>query len=121
MTDPSFVADLHRMEFLFLSGIVVLTGLLAAGIAAVANRKWPERSLYQIATFTALLLGALFLVLTIALIFWLMSEPCAENLPCDAGAMAAAGAAVLGAIEVVTAVVVGAPVAFFTARAIRRR
>ena len=121
MTDPSFMADLHRTEIFSVSAVVLLIALLAAGIAAAANRKWPKRSFLRIATFTVLVLAIGFFALTVGLMFWLMSAPCSDNSACDAGAMAAAGIIMFGAIELVVAVLVGGPVAYFTVGAIRRR
>jgi hypothetical protein len=121
MVDQAYIAHLHRLEVIFIAGLTVIIAVLAAGIAALANRKWPQRSIHQITTFTVLVLVLGFFVLTVAWVFWFMSAPCPENSACDAGAMAAAGAIMFGAIEFIGTFVVGAPVAFFTLRAIRSR
>ena len=103
------------------SGDVLLVALLAAGIAAIANRKWPHRTLAQLATLTVSALVVGLFALTIVWMLWFISAPCPEDSVCDAGAMAAAGVVMFGAIELITALVVGAPVAYFTLRAIRSR
>jgi hypothetical protein len=109
-----------RFSYLLIVAAAAIMALLAAGIAAVANRRWPQRTASQIATLTVFALVGGFFVLTIAWMLWLASAPCAANSVCDAGAMAAAGVIMFGAIELITALVVGAPVAYFTVRAIRR-
>jgi hypothetical protein len=121
VTDSLLIAELHRLEVLIVSGSVLVVALLAAGIAAIANRKCPHRTLAQLTTFTVLALVVGLFALTIAWMLWFMSVPCPEDSVCDAGAMAAAGVILFGAIEVITALVVGAPVAYFTLRAIRGR
>jgi len=121
MPAPHLTAELHRLELIMGIGLVLLVALLAAGIAAISNRKWPHRTLTQLTTFTVFVLVVGFFALTIAWMFWFLSAPCPENSVCDAGAMAAAGVIMFGAIELIAALVVGAPVAYFTVRAIRGR
>jgi F0F1-type ATP synthase membrane subunit c/vacuolar-type H+-ATPase subunit K len=93
----------------------------AAAIAAAANRKWPERTVQQITTFSVFALVVGFFVLTIAWMLWLTTAPCPARSVCDAGAMAAAGVIMLGAMGLIAALAVGAPVAYFTVRALRAR
>jgi uncharacterized membrane protein len=101
--------------------VALIMGLLAAATAAVANRKWPQRSVSQITTFTVFALVVGFFVLTIGWMLWFMSAPCPEDSVCDAGAMAAAGVIMFGAIDLIAAIAVGGPVAYLTVRAIRAR
>lgn len=99
--------------------IALVVALLAAGVVAIANRKWPYRSVGQLTQFTVFALVVGFFVLTVGWMLWLMSAPCAEHSVCDAGAMAAAGAVMFGVIELLAAVLVGAPVAYFVLRLLR--
>jgi len=121
MPDSLVIVEIHRLELIMVLGGVLLVALLAAGIAAIANRKCPQRTLSQLTIFTVLGLIVSFFVLTIAWMFWFLSAACPENSVCDAGAMAAAGVIMFGVIELITALVVGGPVAYFTVRAIRGR
>jgi drug/metabolite transporter (DMT)-like permease len=119
---PSPVTPNARLiELIVIAGIVMLVALLSAAIAAVANRRWSERSETQLTTFAVFVLVIAFFVLTVGWMLLLMSSPCGESPACDAGAMAATGAIMLGAVGLISVVLIGAPVAYFTIRAIRRR
>ena len=121
MPDPVYIAQLHRLELIVVCGSVLVVALLAFGIAAVVSRRWPHRTLAQLTTVTVFTLALLFFALTVGTVLWLLSTPCPEGSVCDAGAMAAAGAIAFGSILLTAVILVGAPVAYFTARRFRRK
>ena len=121
MPDPVLIAQLHRLELIVLCCSVLVVALLASGIAVVASRRWPHRTLAQLTTFPVFTLALLCLALTIGTVLLLLSAPCPKDTVCDAGAMAAAGAIAFGSILLTAVMLVGAPVAYFTARTIRRK
>jgi hypothetical protein len=112
--------EIHSLLRPALAGDAAIIALFAAALAALSSRRRPQRTAKDLMMFTVTVLSAAILALTIGLMIWFLSRPCADSV-CDAGAMAAAGVVMLGAVEVIIVFAVGAPAAYLTIRFLRGR
>lgn len=99
----------------------IIIAALAVGTAVLANRMWPDRTAWRLTVWTVNVLVIVTFGLTVLLTVSALSAPCPTNGACDAGAMAALGWVTVGSIAAVAAILVGTPVAYFTATRIKEQ
>jgi cytochrome c biogenesis factor len=112
--------SLQQQELIFVGAIALVVALLAAAIAAITNRKWPDSTPAQVMMLTGFVLVLVVIGLRAIWTFGLSKSRCLEGSACDAGAMAAMSAVAFGAFGIVVSGLVGTPVAYFTVRLLRR-